>query len=207
MPDLPVKVAGTSLKALAVSLLPELSSASQLSKVSLVVRVKSEALIARDFGAFLEFVDHIYGRASHSDFRSYALRSQGHFCFNKSRPGSWELIAEKALGVAGNVQPLVILWLVLKYLPSTIHSLTSAYNQLQQAELSRLNRKHLRQKMETDASLAQLPKERRAEFARLIDAAAHQEKDLLPRVRRFMKASFLGVKLEISQSEDPRDDN
>ena len=107
-----------------------------------------------------------------------------------------------ALGAAGSLQPIVILWLVLKYLPSAAHSISSAFNEYQQGQLARTNRKRIRDEMEEDPDPSRLPKEQRRELARLVNALAEKESGLLPRVNRFMKRSFLGVRIEVVVGDD-----
>ena len=190
MQGLPVGISSKSLSLAAQSVIPAIADASPNSKIMFVVRIDSENIVARDFAAFLEFIDHVYGRSLDVDFNSYARRGYGHFTFQESNPGSWELVAEQALGLAGNASPIFILWLVLKYLPASLLSLSSSYNQIEQGRLASANRKNIRQAMQHGPELSDLPAKRRAELARLVEGMASREASLLPRVKRFMKKTF-----------------
>lgn len=202
MNNLPIKISASSIRSVSESIVPGLSEAPWGSTLVFELRIDSERIVARDFAAFLEFVDRVYGRSLKKDFRSYARKSYGHFTFERSRTGSWKLIAEQALGFASNASPLVILWLVLKYLPAVIQSTASSYNQIEQGRLAREKRKKIREEMKRDNQLTNVPDEKKAELARLVEGVASQERALLPRVRRFMKDSFLGVRTYIQDAED-----
>jgi hypothetical protein len=201
MSNLPTRVSGGALRNVASAVIPHFDHAKECSTVVLVVRIDDKNIVARDFAAFLDLLDHVYGRSLPGSFDSYARRSQNHFEFADCQAGSWELIAEQALGYAGKTPPLIILWLVLKYLPSAILSISSAYNQVEQARPARANRKKIREEMEK-SELSDLTPAQRAEVARLIDAVAIQEATLMPRVRRLMRKSFLEVKVRIKNSAE-----
>lgn len=202
MADLPVKRPTAALRAATDIIVPNASAGADGSRVQFIIRIDTNRLVARDFAAFLELIDHVYGRSSSADFRSYALRSHGHFTFTTSRHGSWELVAEKVLGVAAGLEPLIVLWLVLKYLPSALHSFGSAYNQYQQGQLARIKRQRIREQMENDRDLESLSKLHRAELARLVDGISEKEGHLMPRVHRFFRRSYLGVRLEITKHKE-----
>jgi hypothetical protein len=205
MEQLPAPKSSIALNLAAESIIPEIANANSNSKLVFVVRIDSEDIVARDFAAFLELIDHIYGRSLKINFDSYARRNYGHFKFKESSVGSWEMIAEQALGLAGNASPIVILWLVLKYLPEAVSSFASSYNQIEQGRLAKANRQKIRKAMEQSPELTNLPSNRRAELARLVEEVVHKEENLLPRVKRFMKSNFLGVKAyikDIRRSDD-----
>ena len=114
--------------------------------------------------------------------------------------GSWELIAEQVLGFSSNASPIIVLWLVLKYLPAAILSASSSYNQIEQGRLARQSRKRIREEMKRDKELANLPNDKRAELARMVEAVGHQEAGLMPRARRFMKSNLLEVRVYIKEN-------
>ncbi|WP_159082231.1 hypothetical protein [Rhodanobacter thiooxydans] len=193
-----IAISHSSVRAITKSVLPEIDEVSSDAYLHLIVSISAENIVARDFAAFLEFIDRIYGR-SHKDFRSYSRRQTGHFKFAKCQQGSWELIAREALGVATNSSPLVIMWLVLKYLPSAVLSVSSAYNQYEQGRLARANRQRIREELGRSGGLEDLTSKQRAEVARMIERVSQQEVTLIPRVRRFMASSFIGVRISIDK--------
>jgi hypothetical protein len=184
---------GALLRTVASALIPEIESAPSDAILVLSIRIDDEHLVARDLAAFMELLDHVYGRAQPGQFSSYARREHGHFTFSRCKSGSWELIVEQVLDSAGSSSPLVVLWLVLKYLPSIVLSLAQSYNQVEQGRLARANRQRIREEIERSNELSQLPKNQRAEIARIVNAVAEQEATLMPRVRRFMRRSFLSI--------------
>ena len=188
---------GTLVRSVASAVIPEIESAPSDAILVLSIRLDDKKLVARDLAAFMGLLDHVYGPALPGQFSSYARRDHGHFTFSRCKSGSWELIAEQALGIAGSSSPLVVLWLVLKYLPSVVLSLSHSYNQIEQGRLARANRQRIREEIERSNELAQLPKNQRAEIARIVNAVAEQEATLMPRVKRFMRHSFLSISVHI----------
>lgn len=201
MTELPAKRPRAALRALAETLAGDAVARSADGGVNLVIRIDDAGLVARDLGAFLQFVDHVYGRSASQDFRSYALGSEGHFAFATTRRGSWELVAQHAAGAYGSLEPVIILWLVLRYLPAAIRSSASTFNQVEQGRLARARRRQIAKAMEEDRDLGTLPQEQRAELARLVDAVVEKEHGLLPRVRRFVTRSFLEVRIEENRAD------
>jgi len=168
--------------------------------LNLAIRISAENIVARDFSAFLDLLDRIYGR-SRRDFRSYSLRKNDHFEFVRCKHGSWELIAEQALGVATSSSPLIVMWLALKYLPSAVLSVSSAYNQYEQGRLARISRQKIREEMRRMGDLDKLTSSQRAEIARMVERISQQEALIMPRVRRFMAKSFIGVRIFIDKKK------
>jgi hypothetical protein len=195
MNEIALKKPSSALREVSNLVIPEYSTASRGSKIQLCVKVDDHDLVARDLAAYIEFIDHVYGRTTSKDFRSYARKETGHVKFASTRRGSLDLIIEKALGVAGDLESIVILWLVLKYLPAAIHSMSSSFNEYQQGLLARENRKRIRLDMERDDALSTLPSKRRAELAKLVNEIVEKETALLPRVRRFTKNSLQNINI------------
>lgn len=102
-------ISKSSIRTIAKLILPEMDGAPADGRLNLVVSISEKDIVARNFSAFLELLDHIYGR-SNRNFRSYSLRQNGHFKFARCQQGSWELIAEQALGVVTGSSPLVVMW-------------------------------------------------------------------------------------------------
>ena len=103
----PTRIPKKSLRIVAEQVIPTLGDAPRDSKLVLEVHVACDNIVARDFSAFLDLADHVYGRVSGRGLNSYARRSGGHFTFDRSEPGSWVLIAEHALDMANSASPLL----------------------------------------------------------------------------------------------------
>jgi hypothetical protein len=111
----------------------------------------------------------------------------------------WEIFNVFLGGFDFSDSLLVILWLCLRYIPQTVQSLASAYNEYQQGSLVKENRRSIRKQMEHDEMLSNLPKDRRAELARLIDTLLEHDRNLIPRAKRFMKKSLLSVNIRVKK--------
>ena len=199
MGDLAVQTPVNALRELSTLIL---SDQAEGDLIELSVRTISGNLSVRDMAAFLEVIDHVYGRSTRTVFRSYARRESGHLQFSEVRQGSFELVIKQALKLANSSYPILILWLCLKYLPAAVHSLASAYNEYQQAALTRQNRKRIRQEMDRESILTQLPKERKNQLAQLIEAMWNRERVLLPRAARFARNCVMEVSIRIKKSPD-----
>lgn len=192
MDDLVVRRPVTALRLVNELVLP---GAQVGDTLELSVRAESHALPARDMAAYLELIDHIYGRLRPEGFRSYAMRPYAHVRLAEVRSGSLEMAVVETL-VQG-AAPLVILWLCLRFLPQLAVSVTSAYNNYQQGALARENRKRIRREMERDETMAELPKERRAEIAALIESLCERDAALLPRASRFAEDHIIQVEIRV----------
>lgn len=201
-----VTISKSSIRTIANLILPDMDHASKDGYLNLVVSISEKNIYARDFSGFLELLDRIYGR-SYGNLRSYSLRQNGHFKFARCQQGSWELIAEQALGVATGSSPLVIMWLVLKYLPSAVLSVSSAYNQYEQGRLARASRRRIREEIRRGGDgLEKLTPSQRAEVARMVEAISQKEASIMPRVRRFMAESFIDVRIFIAEKKGEQED-
>ena len=191
----------SSLRSIARLVLPEMGQLPRDGHLNLVIRISAKDIVARDFAAFLGLLDRIYGR-SHGSFRSYSLRQSGYFTFARCQSGSWELIAQQTLSMAAGSSPLLLIWLVLKYLPSAVLSVSSAYNEYEQARLAKISRQRIREEIKRGGDLDKLNPQQRAEVARMIEGILRKEALIMPRVRRFMAGSFIGVGLFIDENGD-----
>jgi len=80
---------------LASSLLGEGMVGKELTEgdeLELVIRIDEKALNVREFAAFLEMLDGVYGRLDPIGFRSYAQRRDEQLFISKVRAGSLEII-------------------------------------------------------------------------------------------------------------------
>ena len=75
MRELAVRTPINALRDLSILILGESSGGGS---VELSVRMVDKNLSARDMAAFLDLIDHIYGRSTTNDFRSYGRRVSGY---------------------------------------------------------------------------------------------------------------------------------
>jgi hypothetical protein len=183
----------TALRLANEALLP---GARRGQPIELEIHTRNRDVSVRDMAAYLELLDHVYGRLQAEGYRSYAMRPSQHVRFEEIRSGSVLLTIP---GVLENVSPLVILYLCLKYIPTSVEKLAVAYNNYEQGALARENRRRIRLEMEHDDILAELPRERRNELVALVEYLLELDGSLLIRAQRF--ATDVVVEVEIRVKE------
>lgn len=141
MEDLPIQKPRNALEELWHLIFP--MNISDDSVIELVISITPENISIRDLSAFLELVDHVYGRITPGGFRSYARKDFGHLKISRVHVGSCKLILETAL----SPEIFLIIWLILKYLPQAFKNTASAYNEYEQGRLARETRKRIKMEM------------------------------------------------------------
>lgn len=199
MDQLPANVPRSAITEMYGAFVPENEPEDSIIEVSL--RLADEDLELRDLGAFLELVDRIYGRLSENGLQSYARREYGHLQVQEIRRGSWELILREVIA-SGYSHALILAYLAVKFLPKTIESLATSYNQVEQGRLAKQQRKRIRTEMEQDEQLAKLPKERRNQLATLVEALHEKEKERIHRATRFANRRLKGVNIRIRKRDE-----
>jgi len=199
MEDLPIQKPRNALEELLHLIFP--INISEDSCIELVISIASENISIRDLSAFLELVDHIYGRLTPEGFRSYARRDFGHLKISRIQEGTWELIIETTLSTLKQSGILLIIWLVLKYLPQAFKTTASAYNEYEQGRLARETRKRIKMEMEENENLRKLSPNHRRDLIALIDILYSREAQKLPRVSRFARKALLGVDVKVRKNQ------
>jgi hypothetical protein len=200
--NLPVAKPRNALEELRKLMIP--SNTPEDSMVELVISISDDNIIIRDLSAFLEFIDHVYGRLTSESLRSYARREHGHLRISRVQHGSWQFIIETTLSYIKQTEVILIIWLVLRYLPRAVQTIASAYNEYQQGRLARENRKRIRIEMEEHDKLKNLPPIRKRELASLIDMLYVREAEKLPRAIRFSRKALLGVDVRVRNKRNSR---
>ncbi len=203
--DLAIQKPGKALELLRTVIIPENTTPEDMIQVT--IRIKEDNVSVRDMSAFLELIDHIYGRLTQVGFQTYARRTYGYLSFSKIRKGSWELVLETVLRHLKQSEILIVIWLAIKYLPHVLQAGATAYNQYEQARLARENRKRIRQEMEEEEELRSLPTHRRKQLATLLEILFSRETDKLPRAKRFAKRSIKDVQIEIQRKKEIKKPN
>lgn len=199
MNQLPANVPRSAIREMCGAFIPEDEPSDSFIEVSL--RLADEGLELRDLSAFLELVDRIYGRLSEKGLQSYARREYGHLQVQEIRRGSWELILHEVIA-SGYSHALILVYLAVKFLPKTIESIATSYNQIEQGRLARQQRKRIRAEMEQDAQLVKLSKERRNQLATLVEALHEKENERLYRATRFARRRLKGVSIQIRKRDE-----
>ena len=192
MDNLPIKKPKKALAEVWSSLIPD--DAEEGTVIELSIRITDQNIPVRDLSAFLEFVDQIYGRLSQEGLPSYSRRQHNKLEIAHIRKGSWELILEGAISrYHQQAELLVIIWLAVKYLPIAVKTGLSAYNDYEQARLAREKRKQIRNSMEVDEIISNLPTNRKKEITKLLHAIYEKEDRKLNRVSRFIRTHLIDV--------------
>tara|TARA_R110002049_G_C9121973_1_gene558445 strand:- start:1098 stop:1694 length:597 start_codon:yes stop_codon:yes gene_type:complete len=190
--NLPIKKPKKALAEVWSSLIPD--DAEEGTVIELSIRITDQNIPVRDLSAFLEFVDQIYGRLSQEGLPSYSRRQHNKLEIAHIRKGSWELILEGAISrYHQQAELLVIIWLAVKYLPIAVKTGLSAYNDYEQARLAREKRKQIRNSMEVDEIISNLPTNRKKEITKLLHAIYEKEDRKLNRVSRFIRTHLIDV--------------
>lgn len=176
---LPIRRPYQAANALAQVAIPQ--DAEPGDKLQLVLRLNDSEVNLAELAAFLSFVDRSYGRLDPKGLRSYSRsrHAQAHVDF---QAGSLEIIFESILEEGDR---LVVLWMILKYAPSGLKSLTSGYREYEEARLARTRRKQIREEMKADEKIAQLEQKRINQLAQFLDEVYIREQRTASRVRRF----------------------
>lgn len=192
MDNLPIKKPKKALAEVWSSLIPD--DAEEGTVIELSIRITDQNIPVRDLSAFLEFIDQIYGRLSQEGLPSYSRRQHNKLEIAHIRKGSWELILEGAISRHHQqAELLVIIWLAVKYLPIAVKTGLSAYNDYEQARLARAKRKQIRNSIEVDEIISNLPTNRKKEITKLLHAIYEKEDRKLNRVSRFIRTHLIDV--------------
>jgi len=168
--------------------------------VELVIRVDDTDLIVRDFAAYLELADRVFGRLTTSDLPSYAQRPAIQLKAS-FRTGSLEIILEAVASQSDTITALVILRLVLKYVPAALKDFASAYREVEEARYTRARRKKLREAATDDQDLGGLESKQRNELVQFLDAVYVKEERVLPAARRFSMQHVREIFFRISRQK------
>lgn len=125
MDELAVRKPTAALAELQAAVVPGVGEGDS---VQLSIRVKDEGLPLRDFAAYLELIDRVYGRLQPAGSRSYSLRSSQHLRIERVRFGSIELVIPE---VVGPIPALAVVWLCLRVMPPAVESIARAYESVQ----------------------------------------------------------------------------
>lgn len=190
--DLPIRVPRTALSDLKELTLP--SGLSSETVVQLVIRVNDENLRVRDWAAYLNLIDRIYGRLTADGLLSYALTTPKHLEIERIGQGSLEIILQEVASNIDIVTVFLIIRYVLKYLPD-------AYLKYERGRHTRMRRKRLRQQIQQDEELAALEKRRQDQLIEFMDRLMKREQRQLPRAKRFSDMSVLEITMRFFEDD------
>lgn len=162
------------------------------SLIELSINIDDGNVKAREFGAYLSLADRVYGRLSEMGLRSYSLTRNKQLRIAEIRKGSIELVITEVISNFHEAMPLVILYLFLKYLPGAIRTFSEfarnsadTWRSVEEAKLTRLKRKRLRQNIQQDETLKKLGAKRLNQLVELLDVLQNKENRNLSTSSRF----------------------
>lgn len=164
--------------------------------VELQIELDDTGLIVRGFANYLELIDRFYGRLYPRGFRSYAHRPDDQVEFAEVRPGSFELVISEILAQSDTVAPVLVLYLLLKYLPEFLKSVVSVYKDFEEAKYLKVRRENLQQQMQAETEIDNIDQDQRQELVELIDGIYIAECDTIRRSINFIESRFRAIKLK-----------
>lgn len=195
MDKLAVRYPAAALLELRAALVPGVIDGDS---VQLGIRLKDEGIPLRDFAAYLELIDRIYGRLQPAGSKSYSLRPSQHLRIDRVRVGSIELVIPE---VVGPISTLAMVWLCLKAVPPAVESLARAYESVQRGRLAIATRRSIKMRMEREERLATLPARRKRELVAYAEALLEKDRRLLPRAYRLSEQYVVEVSLTIERPD------
>lgn len=199
---LPAALPRAALLALQDAILP--SEIPPRAELRLSITLDCSAISVRDLSKYLSFTDHVYGRLDPRGLRSYAQREPAHLRLTDVRRGSLELIIAQLLESSKNVIPVVVLYLLLKYLPEFLQSLASAYRDYEEARYTRTRRKNLREQVMSDDQLVPLSSRHKEQLVKFLDEMYIAEADTVPGARRLARRQVRRITLQVASSDGVR---
>lgn len=163
--------------------------------VEVQIELDDTELQVRGFANYLELIDRFYGRLYPRGYRSYAHRPDDQVEFAEVRPGSLELVISEILSQTDKVAPVLVLYLLLKYLPDFLKSVVSVYRDFEEAKYLQVRRANLEKQMEDEEQIKNLDQDQRQELVEMIDETYIAERDTIRKSMNFIESRFRAIKL------------
>lgn len=163
--------------------------------VEVQIELDDTELQVRGFANYLELIDRFYGRSYPRGYRSYAQRPDDQVEFAEVRPGSLELVISEILSQTDKVAPVLVLYLLLKYLPDFLKSVVSVYRDFEEAKYLQVRRANLEKQMEDEEQIENLNRDQRQELVEIIDETYIAERDTIRKSINFIESRFRAIKL------------
>jgi hypothetical protein len=166
------------------------------TSVELQIELDNTGLLVRGFSNYLELIDRFYGRLYPRGYRSYAQRPDEQVEFAEVRPGSLELIISEIVASSQTVAPVVVLYLLLKYLPEFLKSIVSTYKDFEEAKYLKVRSTQLEKQMQDEDEIKNLDQDQRQELVKVIDEMYIAEGDTIRKSANFINSRFRTIKLK-----------
>lgn len=200
--SLPARIPRKTLSALRDLVIPE--ETSPHTPLQLVVTTDDSYVNVREFAAYLAFTDEVYGRLMHGRLDSYVRRREEQLELTSVSKNSLELIFTELLSNHERITALIVIYFLLKYLP-TVPDLASAYHEYQQGREVRDRRKQLREQIRREEQTSALDRRRQNDLVQLLDDLYGRERKLLLRARRFSIEHVHKVTLRLKRDNEDQE--
>jgi len=201
MEYLPTKIPRKALEDLSFKLIPP--ETPEDTTISLIISIDDKNINIREFGAFLTYLDWIYGKFQPKGIYSYSHVRNYQLSLTKIKKGSIELEFSNTLANS-NALIICLIWFILKFLPSFIKQLTSVLKdtattvkEFEDIKFIRLKRKILREIFRRDSKLKKLDNKRINQFAKFLDKFSEIEKKEKQAAIRFSNNNIIKIEIRI----------
>lgn len=168
------------------------------SEIELCIKIEDKNINIREFGAFLSYLDSLYGRFHRNGIYSYAHNRNEQLEISRLEKGSIDLIISKILEQIDPKQ-FVFIYLTLKYLPKAIRELIGAYKDYEEARLANVNRKLLKEQIKKEETLKELNNEKQNRIANFIYHQYSRDQKKLSAVIRFLQNHLIEISIRIKK--------
>lgn len=175
--------------------------------VDVVIALDDTDLNLRGFGRFLQLLDRSYGRLLVGDLRRYVWDEDAQIRASQVRPGSWEVVLSQGIAAIPDPTPILVLYLLVKYLPkavehgaTAVEKLATAYNAYEQGRLARANRQKLRTEISEDPELRRLPARQQGQLAEVIDVLIREKPSVSNPAQRFAARNLRRVSIHVRRN-------
>jgi hypothetical protein len=177
--------------------------ASLDSYLCMSIIVEDSKINISEFAAYLRLIDNTYGRLTKLGIHSYSLRPTDQLKIG-FESGSLFINIIESLANAHEVQILLVVLLLLRYLTGGLFELSAAYKNYEEGRLLRERRKMLRRHMRNESNLRNLSDTRKNQLVILIDELLLRGRRFLPKALRFAGKYVRHIKIEVISNSDKK---
>lgn len=171
-------------------------SRSNKDNLCLLIRIEGENIPIRDFSAYFAFIDRTYGRLHPKGLASYAQQNERHIRSSLLSPsGSLEAVFEEPIAHIDHASYLLMLYLVLKYLPTLVTVLAKSYQYIQKGHLAEAQAQEIQTSLRRDPLLRDHSQANLNLLAETLVSLASRERKTLVKAARFAGEHVAHIKL------------
>ena len=187
-------------------ILPE-EKLSEGDTIELSIKFESEHINIREMAAYLEVLDHFYGRMRPKGIRSYAQLRKDQLKIKTAKSGSIEIIFSDIIINFESID-LLLIYILLKPLKSLIiipttmlSDVASAYNNYESGRLKRARRKLIKAAIEQDETLSKIPVKMKPKVIQFLDHFYKLESPKIAAAARFAGKYVKNIYIRIKKQK------